>query len=30
MDDHIFARPQGGHGLLLPEVGHNELLQARR
>ena len=30
MDDHIFARPQGRHGLLLPEVGHNELLQARR
>ena len=30
MDDHVLACPQCRHGLLLPQVGHNELLQARR
>ena len=29
MDDHVLARPQCRHGLLLPKVGHYELLQAR-
>ena len=30
MDDHVLARSQCRHGLLLPQVRNNELLQARR
>ena len=30
MDDHVLARSQCRHGLLLPQVGDNDLMQTRR
>jgi hypothetical protein len=30
LDDHILSFPQGGNRLLLPEVGHGDLVERRQ